>query len=257
MGWVNKIRVRSKFEALSVAESKTAFTFKPAAVCPKYSFDKHVEKKLRKWERISEMGFCLVHAVGEHALYGSGLFQGRAQEILSGWDVISTSLIRRTRTWTQVNIRSQNPKISRLPMRPMRMYANVALILQVPPENILGTFPEDVYFPTHEPAKDYKFAQAILGDGSTTTHPVMGGAFTKIESPLTIMEKTSRGKPKENYNEILVVTRPHVRVHFSETKKVEVKGIIYTAGSTGLSRSDAEVLQRLRELNPDLPVEEA
>ena len=50
MGWVNKIRVSSKFEALSVAESKTAFTFKPAGACPKYSFDKHVEKKLRKWE---------------------------------------------------------------------------------------------------------------------------------------------------------------------------------------------------------------
>ncbi|OFS73649.1 hypothetical protein HMPREF3173_11085 [Pseudomonas sp. HMSC08G10] len=59
------------------------------------------------------------------------------------------------------------------------------------------------------------------------------------------------------YNEILIVTRPNVRVHFSETKKVEVKGIIYTRGRFGFSPEDVEILQRLCELNPDLPVEEA
>lgn len=134
------------------------------------------------------------------------------------------------------------------------MYANVALILQVPPENILGTFPEDVLFPIHASAKNYEFANAILGDRSAA-HPLHGGAYTKIESPRTIMEKTGMGLGK--YNEILIVTRPNVRVHFSETKKVEVKGIIYTPGRFGFSPEDAEILQRLRELNPDLPVEEA
>lgn len=254
MGWLNKIRVSSIFEALSGEDSKAAFTFKPATAYPAYSCDKKVEKNLQKWGRISEMGLCLVHAVGEHALPDSKLFQGPAQSILSGWDVISTSLIHRRRLWAQVQIRNPNPKIARLPKKAARMYANVALILQVPPENILGTFPEDVLFPTHASAKNYEFANAILGDRSAA-HPLHGGAYTKIESPRTIMEKTGMGLGK--YNEILIVTRPNVRVHFSETKKVEVKGIIYTPGRFGFSPEDAEILQRLRELNPDLPVEEA
>lgn len=255
MGWLNKIRVSSRFEALSGKDSKAAFTFKPATAYPAYSFDKKVEKNLQKWGRISEMGLCLVHAVGEHALDDSELFQGRAQHVLSGWDVISTSLIGRRRPWAQVQIRNRDPKIARLLRKPPTMYANVALILQVPPENILGTFPTDVFFPTHEPAKDYRFASAVLGDRSTA-RPVLGGAYTQIESPRRIMERTGKEMPGTKYNEILVVTRPHVRVHFSETKNVEVKAIIYTQGSCGLSPSEAEVLQRLRELNPDLPVEE-
>jgi hypothetical protein len=256
VAWLNKVRVSSRCEALSGEDSKAAFTFKSATAYPAYSFDKKVEKNLQKWGRISEMGLCLVHAVGDHALADSELFKGRAQNILSGWDVISTSLIRRRRPWAQVQIRNRNPKIAKLSNKPPGMYANVALILQVPPENILGTFPTDVFFPTHEPAKDYRFASAVLGN-RRAARPVLGGAYTQIESPRRILEKTGKEIPGVKYNEILVVTRPHVRVHFSETKKVEVKGIIYTQGSCGFSPSDAEVLQRLCELNPNLPVEEA
>lgn len=124
-----------------------------------------------------------------------------------------------------------------------------------PPGDGRCTFPTDVYFPTHAPARNYEFATKVLYGDRVKIPLVCETGYTKIESPLTIMKKTMMEACIRNYNEILIVGRPHARVHFPETKEVEVQGIIHSAFD--YAPHDEKVLEGLCKLNPDLKVEQA
>jgi hypothetical protein len=227
-----------------------------ASFTPRFSFDEKIERDLTEWGQISNQGLCLVHALGEHALNGE-LFKKRAQDVLRGWDVISTSLVTRSRAWRQAQVHVTGNVIPRQTEYCNYMYANVGLILKVPPQNILGTHEYDVFFPTHAPAKHYEFASRVLARRTANGKYFNEDRFTKIVSPLELLKKTMEG-PSVGYNEILVVTRPNVRVHFSATQEVSVQGIVYSECSSLDDKNeerDRFMLELLCKLNPDLSIE--
>ncbi|WP_337157515.1 hypothetical protein [Pseudomonas putida] len=249
-------KVVRRLNCLSVAESKAAFSSTRASFSPRFSFDEKIERDLTEWEHISRYGMCLVHALAEHALQGE-LFKKRAQDVLRGWDVISTSLVTRSRIVRQAQVHATDNRSFRPVEHCNYMYANVGLILKVPPQNILGTHEYDVFFPTHAPAKHYEFASRVLARRTASGKFFKEDRFTKIESPIDILNKTLDG-PCVGYNEILVVTRPNVRVHFSATQEVSVQGIVYSECASLDDKNavrDEFMLERLCKLNPGLSVE--
>ncbi|CAB5574742.1 Uncharacterised protein [Pseudomonas putida] len=248
-------QVIRRLNCLSVAEPKTAFSSTRASFTPRFSFDEKVESDLEAWGDISKYGLCLVHALGISS-FGGELFQRRAQDVLRGWDVISTSMIARNRIRRQAQAHNLPNRILRQIDSCNCLYANLGLILKVPPQNILGTHEYDVFFPTHAPAAHYEFASRILARRTAKGKLFNEDLFTKIESPAEILKKTIT--PSAVYNEILVVTRPNVRVHFSATEEVRVQGIIYSQHGNAFirdKRRDQFMLDRLCQVNPDLAVE--
>jgi len=224
---------------------------------PRYSFDTTIEQDLQEWERIAEYGLCLVHAVSLHSFRNGDLSRRRAQDVLKTWDVISASLIARRRLWTQSRIRSRNPVETSMLEKNIAMYSSVGLILDVPAENILGTYPKDVFFPTHAPAENYQFADLIL-HGYSEDNYLFAERYNRIQPPLEIFRNTRKFHSVSDYNEILVVTRPQAKIHFAMTKEVGVTGIIYFPSNRGACRVDDEtLLEALQQLNPELQIERA
>ncbi|MBF8731444.1 hypothetical protein IRZ59_13480 [Pseudomonas guariconensis] len=213
---------------------------------PRYSMNPATESKLGEWANLSAKGLCLVHAIRTDHGLSSELTRRPAEEVFQRWDVFSTSLI------VCPSGKAGNQRT------PLGTFAAIGLILEVPPENILGTFRGDVYFPTHETGEKNKFARSVLSGRSAYKDKPLGrrvyikGGYNRIETPEWVASKIYI------YSEVLVVGRPGFKLHYAMTKPIKVVGILHYQNCE-LSLRDlpwerAALLRRLCELNPKLPL---
>ncbi|MDR0208684.1 MAG: hypothetical protein LBJ33_05905 [Pseudomonas putida] len=189
-------------------------------------------------------GFYLVHALTLEKFENGSFSKMQAEDVLKQWDVFSTSLIAVKNT----------PKGFQGLGEPgwgTQLASGVGLVLGVPPQNILGTFRKDVWFPTHAPGVNYEFARRILRGKGKAGHRVKGG-YNQILPPESLVHA---GDP---YNEVLIVGRPDTRVHFAKAGEIKVAGIIYSQYSqmgNGFELANWMLIHKLQNINPDLALE--
>lgn len=147
------------------------------------------------------------------------------------------------------------------------MFYEVGFVLDVPPQNILGTHCKNVWFPNHIGAdrkknrpdffrKGYQLADRIFSGMDKQGRHMAPKGYNVIKSPRKIWDNTS-----ERYNEILLVGRKGVSMHFKPTGKIKVKEIIVapryhspTRYMECYARTEAEFLKMLAVLNPGIDV---
>lgn len=215
---------------------------------PKYSYDKKVERTLRQWERLAERKRFLVHGVSLDKFENGPLSKYPAEEVFKGWDVFSTSLIDLKRI-----ARNRHRDQTKGGDRYTQLFGEVGLLLEVPAQNILGAFPQDVLFPTHFRSKGFAFADAIFNGTSKVGWIKMVDRYNKVLSPDEVAGKTLL------HNEVLVVGKLNVKMYFPLTQAIKVVGILYAPRCVGgglrqMSFERMVLLSRLRQLNPGLDI---
>ncbi|MBF8756175.1 hypothetical protein [Pseudomonas guariconensis] len=234
-----------RFGSRSVSPHADEFKVRRGVTSPRFSLDPHVDRTLYTWEDINERGLYLVHAVSLQKYHWGDLSKMPAEEALKNWDVFSTSLI----AVDKANF-SWHPEAGQ-PGWATQLATRVGLLLEVPPQNILGAFNRDVWFPTHANDTRYELAQRILSGEGKRGYKVKGG-YQKIVPPTALL--SSGGA----YNEVLVVGRPGTCIHFSPTGNVKVLGIAYSfynSRGTRHEREDWALISKLKRKNPGLKVE--
>ena len=149
------------------------------------------------------------------------------------------------------------------------MASIIGLVLDVPPQNILGTHCRDVMFPNHigtgQENDSWKLADAVFS-GIGKPNPKIGikkskkvwpssqgNPYNIIESPFDILSKSD----PTHYNEILVIGKPDVSLYhgYPPTKEIKVKAIVFDGDNhRGWNGFDSayiiEALNKLYNLNP-------
>lgn len=175
----------------------------------------------------------LIHMMRDPDKLRPEFFSTPFENIIEKWDVMSTSLV-------------SNEKNSAV--------GYFGFILEVPPENILSTNYKDIGFENHAGVKWIKNVPEVR-DKSTLVHHINKSTNRLIQNPNYILYRTGdqhshqndvtrlyRDFPgvqfpahfiasKSSYNEIVIVTKPGVRIHpqanplIGATSQVRVKGI--------------------------------
>lgn len=175
-----------------------------------------------------ELSGCklLVHTIRDFAKQ-TPLLSKNAESLFSTWDVISSSVIG-----AGTFHRTQ--------------WADIGLILAVPPQNIIGTFRQDVWFPNHagntpgQPKNTYALADSYFQGLNKKGQAIHAGTYAQLSTPEEIIKGTfSNHTGTGGYNEILVVGRSSVRTYegLGATERVKVCGIYYHQSLKG-SNSD-------------------
>lgn len=224
-----------------------------------YSRDPKIDKYLRTWEpdNLKKNGMVLVHTFNVAKFNHSDFNIRPAERVFEGWDVISTSLANLVDTCSlefdldhRLAITSKMRKNTE---KCNKKFYEMGLLLQVPPQNILGTHEHDVWFPNHIGSdrnsaprgtpknrkfleNGYKLADAIFsGKSKDGRHDVAGG-YNKI-----VPAKDIINSKLDTYNEILVVGRPGVSMHFKPTGNIKVLGAFYDPKRSPTSQELARV----------------
>jgi hypothetical protein len=224
-------------------------------------FDNSNEKILKKWgdvysctKNLTPHALMLIHTVRHvHTQANrSPLLNQDAESAFNSWDVISTSLIE----YRSKYIRSQ--------------WANVGLLLAVPPQNIIGTFTEDVSFQNHAGIKEnnsFALAENYFNGipknfagkkgkerfNYIREHLLPNKSYAHITTP----EHLIKNRVHNKYNEVLVVGKSNVNIHagFPPTGHITVCGIYHlTKFGNKADPDDEKLVGQLKILNPDLPV---
>lgn len=224
-------------------------------------FDKSNKRILTEWGHVYNctrhlvpQTLMLIHTIRDvHAQAGiSPLLTQNTESVLNSWDVISTSLIE----YRSKYIRTQ--------------WASVGLLLAVPPQNIIGTFIEDVSFQNHAGIKENN-SFALAESYFNGTPKLFEGKkakerFNYIKERLlpnnsyahiTTPEDLIMNSKHKRYNEVLVVGKSNVNIHagFPPTSHITVCGIYHlTTFGEKADPNNENLIRKLKVLNPDLPV---
>ncbi|ANY85938.1 MULTISPECIES: hypothetical protein [Pseudomonas] len=211
------------------------------AKVPKYSYNSKTEHTLCQWAQLAaERKKLLVYRVNLDKFEGSPLSRRKAEDVLNECDVFPTNLIdikRASPRWQDCQMSSKESVETK--------FGEVALMLEVPPPNILGVIRRGFSCPVTYFSK---------GDESPGMEWI---EFLKEFRVLVPPDKIFRNH--KYYNEVLVVGRPSLDINALETRRVQVVGILCTRAyvSEGLKDRGATrmaILNRLRKLNPSLSV---
>ncbi|QJT81127.1 hypothetical protein [Kosakonia sp. MUSA4] len=198
----------------------------------------------------------LIHTLRFITDNNSPFLNDKAEDLFATWDIISTSL---TRLQSSMYDRNQ--------------WADVGLILAVPPQNIIGTFHKDVCFPNHagntsgETKNSYALSESYFkGASRKPNDPKMkkylksampDKTYATMMSPESLMAKSNGIK----HNEVLIVGKKDVNTYaeFPPTDRVKVCGIYfqYERGQQHKLQQyqkNRELIEKLKQHNPDLPV---
>ncbi|QLK60571.1 hypothetical protein GE278_07270 [Enterobacteriaceae bacterium Kacie_13] len=200
--------------------------------------EQHIKRNLERWrgENLPK-GIYMAHTITIERRNAGPLFTRPAQAVFSTWDVLSTSLVD-----TNKIKKAQDVMNKGLKKRETGLFFEIALILDVPCQNIIGTFSHDVWFPNHigrqnssptgkvlDSAALFESIRtgetkknAIKPDGSP--FPRMAGGFNQIKTPQEILNRTDISR----HNEILVVGRPGINIYkgLPATKEITLYGIV-------------------------------
>ncbi|MCM7515845.1 hypothetical protein M8R90_23915, partial [Enterobacter hormaechei] len=205
-------------------------------------------KMLSQWENLNA-DRKLIHVVQSRYSESSLLFKKPADQVFNKWDILSTSLVDASLI--------QTPE-KRSGERYTGLGGSLGFMIEAPPQNILGTHPHDVSFPTHE--KGWGLADSFL-NGLSKNHdnPLNHPNYNLLMSPDELLNKRSRGVFKESdYNEVLLAGRPGIRTYsdYPATDSLKVTGIVLIPeAATGVAtQHEIKLAQKLKEVNPKLPV---
>lgn len=234
-----------------------------------YSTNSKTEKNLSKWEDLSSQGFALVHTMSKAKFNNSDLSKKKAEDVFKSWDIISTSLINLPNISSQRDFYHSQYGAYRSGPVTTNMFYEVGFILEVPPQNILGTHCKDVWFPNHIGAdrqrhdpnffqKGYQLADRVFSGIDKQGRRMAPKGYNVIEPPQKIWDKTGT-----RHNEILVVGREGVSMHFRPTGRIKVKEVIFApkkqrSGVFKVLESDEfeKFASILRILNPGIRIKE-
>lgn len=181
------------------------------------------ERILKSWQSLPR-NYVLVHTFEGTQ---SPFYKHRAETLLNSWDVISTSL---------VDLNDIKPGSKTTP-RYTGMFFTIALILEVPVQNILGTHPTDVWFPNHigrqhnKPSGRVKDPSALSraifrGEGKDRRH--YEGGYQKLLTPSALLSEDKKVRKNHTHNEVLVIGRPGIRIYpgLPATQNIRVRKIL-------------------------------
>ncbi|RBQ35883.1 hypothetical protein C2125_00140 [Rahnella aquatilis] len=163
---------------------------------------------LQSWAVLPER-HVLVHAFEQQE---SPFCRQDAASLFNSWDVFSTSLV-------DLN---DIKKFTTQSFRYTGMYHNIALVLDVPRQNILGTFPRDVWFMNHagregdhpqgrliQPYRLVECIQSGIGVGNFRCE----GGYQQLLTPADLMTQDKVIRNQFTHNEILIIGRPGLNLY--------------------------------------------
>lgn len=211
---------------------------------------------LEQWRNLAnDNDKKIIHTVRTESFYSSELSKKPAEEAFKNWDVISCSLIsvrkaikaardedHDLRSWESVEINTG-------------LFFDIGLILSVPPQNILGTHTNDVWFPNHagqNTGNTAALADAIFSGkgkpaGKHAWPANAGHTYNHIRSPQDVLSRTSMNR----HNEILVIGKDNINIYpgYPTTTNIRVTGLIFAQKSrTGhglFARGQHDELQKI------------
>lgn len=195
------------------------------------AWDRFLRPPLAKHKIIHGIS-CLGSATGMNS--NSPFLTKKVEDLFACWDVISTSC---------VDIIPENNY-----NRMLTGILDVHLDLQVPKQNILGTFPEDVWFPNFAGMKNnvpngkcidrFALADAVfLGQSKNMSRFKPNTPYNTLEYPKKLIDESYREK---KYNEILVIGKPGVRLYddLPPTGRIKLNSISLTPTSVEWALDD-------------------
>lgn len=196
------------------------------------------DKNLQTWKKESLPYGCeIVHAI---LLETSTLMSNPAEKLFESWDVISTSLVDigniTQRAKINKNIASQYKGERGFQLdNGLYQWCKIGLVLDVPIQNILGTFDGDAWFPNNiGTEKGRVFDASLLSErifnggqelpkinGQPRREKFIPGGFNQIKNSAELQRSPSK------YNEILIIGRPGINIYqgLPATKPIKVKAI--------------------------------
>ncbi|AEX50977.1 hypothetical protein [Rahnella aquatilis] len=163
---------------------------------------------LQSWAVLPE-NHVLVHTFQLHI---SPFCHQNAASLLNSWDIFSASLI---------DLKDIKPLTSAT-SRYTGMFHNVALVLEVPRQNILGTFPHDVWFINHAGRKDYSPTGPVIRpyelvdcirSGRGVENYKCAGGYQQLLTPTRLMIKDKIFRKDHSHNEILVIGKSGLNLY--------------------------------------------
>lgn len=217
-------------------------------------------KALKKWDARNKKRQLLIHTVS--AAYGSSpLMTQSAGNVFKTWDIISSSFIdvdavlSGFRLGAGLTVRSQSG-----------LFFEAGFILDVPVQNIMGTFSGDVWFPNHAGVNNgmvhdrFALADNIFAGRSKKKEIIAPGGYNQIQPPEKILKKTNY----QWHNEILLIGRPGINTYqgLPPTREIKIAGIFVAPKTIGASSHATKELnvklyrlvERMKKCNPGVPV---
>ncbi|THJ46019.1 RHS repeat protein [Burkholderia sp. LS-044] len=220
---------------------------------------------LRAWERRPER-LALVHSFNFN---DSPFSNRRASDLFDEWDIVSASLV-------DLDHLSERPKLSS-GERKTYIYKDIAFVLDVPAQNILGTFAYDVWFPNHA-GRENNHATGRVIDSAALTEAIFSGrgkdgrvmrgqgGYEQLDTPENIWSNTISGDPGGDtnpHNEILLIGRPGIqrRIGVAPTGNIKVSSVLYVSNKENYTSGDAIIAEwtkishlqeKLLSLNPGI-----
>lgn len=237
--------------------------------------DENAEKNyqaLLSWKALPQ-DLSLVHALKLERHTDSILLRENAEKCFSKWDAISTSLISARDQISTYHYDRANRLISK---SSSTAFGEIAFVLDFSPSNIIGTFPHDVWFDNHAGMRMGATAsQTIESKGALSNAILKGipksgapvnlpkGTYLDVRPYLAIL-RDQRSYQSPHHSEIIITGKEGVHIHAGMpiTKAVRVKEISITPhdgvewrNGQPLIRNDlASILETLKKLNPEIPV---
>lgn len=216
------------------------------AKMPRYSYNSKTERTLCQWAQLAvEQKKFLVYRVNLDTFETSPLSRYRAEDVLNDCDVFPTNLI----DIKQISPRRHDARHMSIRKSHENTFGEVALVLEVPPQNILGVIRRGFSCTPIHFVNDYQSPYGLF--------ELDWIELLKKYRVLVTPDKILRSH--KYYNEVLVVGRPSLEINALETVRVKVVGIICTRehvsnGLKGRSATRMAILSRLRKINPSLSV---
>ncbi|RBQ34387.1 hypothetical protein C2125_10270 [Rahnella aquatilis] len=217
-------------------------------------------KALKKWDARNKKRQLLIHTVS--AAYGaSPLMTQPAREVFKTWDIISSSFIdvdavlKGFRLGAGLTVRSQSG-----------LFFEAGFILDVPVQNILGTFSGDVWFPNHAGVNNnmvydrFALADNIFAGRSKKKEIIAPGGYNQIQPPEKILKNTNY----QWHNEILLIGRPDINTYqgLPPTREIKIAGIFVAPktirpdqmATREINEKLYRLVDRMKRCNPGVPV---
>lgn len=210
---------------------------------------------LQSWAVLPER-HVLVHAF---ELHESPFCRQDAASLFNSWDVFSTSLV-------DLN---DIKKFTTQSFRYTGMHHNIALVLEVPRQNILGTFPRDVWFMNHagregcQPQgrviQPYGLVECIRSGRGVGDFRCDGG-YQQLLTPADLMTQDKVIRSNFSHNEILIIGRPGLNLYagLPATQSIRVTRVLgadkrqspdYSKVPAGHMKTTEEIGKHVARLN--------